>query len=133
MSSSLLSTPYGRPARIIRIMEPSAAFAHKIAAWNERELMRDLYDIYQYETVFGISPNMGILELRLKKARSYANIKAAKDLSSLSSKLGKAAAELNESALQELEPLLSAEELAGLGLRMKPALKSLIIKLATKP
>ncbi len=132
MSSSLLSTPYGRPARIIRIMEPSVAFAHKIAAWNERELMRDLYDIYQYETSFGIKPDMDVLEVRLKKARSYANVKAAKDFAGLISKLETVAAELSVESLQEMNPLLNEEELAGLEFRMKPALKSLITKMSAK-
>ena len=86
MSSSLLSTPYGYPARIIRVMEPGVAFAHKIAAWNERELMRDLYDVYQYESLFRTAPNMEILYKRLKSARSYKNVVAAKILAPSSKK-----------------------------------------------
>ena len=42
MSSALLSASHGRPTRILRIMEPSISFAHKIAAWNEREPIRHI-------------------------------------------------------------------------------------------
>ena len=96
MSSALLSTAHGRPSRILRIMEPSVSFAHKIAAWNERELMRDLYDIYQYESLFKVSPRMDILQTRLKKSRSYKNVSAAQDLKGLASKLTRVAESLSD-------------------------------------
>lgn len=129
MSSSLLSVPYGRPAKIVRIMEPAVAFAHKIAAWNERELMRDLFDIYQYETLFGLTPDMGTLQKRLAKARSYANVVAAQNLKSLINKLQAAAGELNEASFEELKPLVPEEELVGLSYRMKPSVMELCEKL----
>ena len=132
MSSALLSTAHGRPSRILRIMEPSVSFAHKIAAWNERELMRDLYDIYQYESLFKVSPRMDILQTRLKKSRSYKNVSAAQDLKGLASKLTRVAESLSDSSLTELRPLLSADELAGLPFRMRPAVISLCEKLKAK-
>ena len=132
MSSALLSTAHGRPSRILRIMEPSVSFAHKIAAWNERELMRDLYDIYQYESLFKVSPRMDILQTRLKKSRSYTNVSAAQDLKGLASKLTRVAESLSDSSLTELRPLLSADELAGLPFRMRPAVISLCEKLKAK-
>lgn len=125
MSSSLLSAPYGRPSRIIRIQEPTVAFAHKIAAWNERELMRDLYDIYQYKAAFHLSPRWPVLQERLKKARSYKNVKAAGNFDALVGKLSATADSLDEIRLKELAPLLSAEEMAGLALRLKAALLTL--------
>ena len=129
MSSSLLCTPYGYPARIIRVMEPGVAFAHKIAAWNERELMRDLYDVYQYESLFRTVPNMEILHKRLKNARSYKNIVAAKDLNTLVEKLRKCAEDITESSFAELVPLLDAVELAGLSFRMRPSIFALCDKM----
>ena len=129
MSSSLLSTPYGYPARIIRIMEPGVAFAHKIAAWNERELMRDLYDVYQYESLFKAEPQMEILHKRLKNARSYKNVVAAKDIKGLIKKLQKCAESLTENSFAELVPLLDAVELAGLSFRMRPSILSLCNKM----
>ena len=129
MSSSLLSTPYGYPARIIRVMEPGVAFAHKIAAWNERELMRDLYDVYQYESLFRTAPNMEILYKRLKSARSYKNVVAAKNIGALVEKMRKCAENLTESSFSELVPLLDAVELAGLSFRMRPSILALCDKM----
>lgn len=129
MSSSLLTTPYGRPARIVRVMEPGVAFAHKIAAWNERELMRDLYDVYQYESLFGVTPKMDVLLQRLKSARSYRNIIAAQSLEGLVKKMRQAAGNMTEDSFEELLPLLDAAELAGLSFRMRPAIVALCDKL----
>ena len=129
MSSSLLSTPYGYPARVIRVMEPGVAFAHKIAAWNERELMRDLYDVYQYESLFKAEPQMDILRKRLKCARSYKNVVAAKDLLTLVEKMRKCAEGLTESSFGELVPLLDSAELAGLSFRMRPSILALCDKM----
>lgn len=125
MSSSLLSTPYGRPARIVRIMEPRVSFAHKIAAWNERNLMRDLYDIYQYESLFKIKPQTDILEIRLKKARPFGNIIPAKNMKDLINRLIDCANSITEESFSELLPLLNTEELSGLSFRIKPAIFSL--------
>lgn len=129
MSSSLLTTPYGRPARIVRVMEPGVSFAHKIAAWNERELMRDLYDVYQYESLFKAVPRMDVLLMRLKKARSYKNVVAAKDLDGLVDKLRVCAENLTEESFGELVPLLESSELAGLSFRIRPAILALCDKL----
>jgi predicted nucleotidyltransferase component of viral defense system len=129
MSSALLSTVHGRPARVLRIMEPRVSFAHKIAAWNERELMRDLYDIYQYESLFRVKPRMDILQMRLEKSRSYKNVVAAQDMAGLIIKLTQWAENLNEVNMAELRPLLSEEEMAGLSFRMRPAILTLCEKL----
>ena len=129
MSSSLLTTPYGRPARIVRIMEPGVSFAHKIAAWNERELMRDLYDVYQYESLFKAVPRMDVLLMRLKKARSYKNVVAAKDLDGLVDKLRVCAKNLTEESFGELVPLLESSELAGLSFRIRPSILAICDKL----
>ena len=129
MSSTLLSTPYGYPARIIRVMEPGAAFAHKIAAWNERELMRDLYDVYQYESLFKAMPRMDVLLVRLKKARSYRNVVAAKNLDGLVDKLRICAENLTEESFGELVPLLEPNELAGLSFRIRPSILALCDKM----
>ena len=129
MSSSLLTTPYGHPPRIVRIMEPGVSFAHKVAAWNERELMRDLYDVYQYESLFKVELRMDVLLMRLKKARSYRNIVAAKNLGDLVDKMRHCVENLTEDSFGELVPLLNAIELAGLSFRMKPAILALCDKL----
>ena len=130
MSSALLSASHGRPTRILRIMEPSVSFAHKIAAWTERELMRDLYDMYQYESIFRVKPQMDILKARLAKARSYANVIAARDLNGLIGKMTERANRLDEDSLTELRPILSNDELAGLTFRLRASILALCEKLS---
>lgn len=80
--------------------------------------MRDLYDIYQYESLFKVKPRMDILLMRLKKARSYKGVVAAREMDKLVDKLMRMAEELNDDNLAELRPLLNEEELAGLAFRM---------------
>ncbi len=36
----------------------------KIAAWNERRLMRDLYDMYQYASAMKVQPDTETLRMR---------------------------------------------------------------------
>ncbi|GBU25534.1 hypothetical protein R83H12_02184 [Fibrobacteria bacterium R8-3-H12] len=121
MSSSPLASLYGMPAKIVRIANLPIAFAHKIAAWNERELLRDLFDIYQYKSILRVEPNLEVLQKRLAKIRVYKNAKPAKNLNALKEKLLLAANELDEQKIKELKPLLPEAELAGLHLRMAAA------------
>ncbi|GBU21022.1 hypothetical protein R80B4_00910 [Fibrobacteres bacterium R8-0-B4] len=124
MSSSAIASPYGMPSKIVRITELSAAFAHKIAAWNERELLRDLFDVYQYKAILRVEPKQEILLQRLAKPRNYPNVNPAKDLVGLKEKLLAAADNLNEQNIQELKPLLPEAELAGLHLKIAAALRA---------
>jgi hypothetical protein len=91
--------------------------------------MRDLYDIYQYESLLRVSPQMDVLNARLKKARSYKNIVAAQNLEDLVDKLEQSAAVLDDSSFDDLRPLLGVAELAGLSFRIKPAIMSLCEKI----
>lgn len=125
-SSSPLASLYGMPSRIVRIADLSVAFAHKIAAWNERELLRDLFDIYQYRAILRVEPNLKILQKRLANVRTYPKSKPAKNVKALKEKLLLASAELNEQNMQELKALLPEAELAGLHLRMAAAVKAVV-------
>ncbi|MCL2690454.1 MAG: nucleotidyl transferase AbiEii/AbiGii toxin family protein [Chitinispirillia bacterium] len=126
MSSSVIALPYGMPPKVVRIAEMSAAFAHKIAAWNERELLRDLFDVYQYKTILRIEPNLEILRKRLARPRSYPNVKPAENLDELKDKLLCAANGINEQRICELKPLLPETELAGLHLRITAAVRETV-------
>jgi predicted nucleotidyltransferase component of viral defense system len=126
MSSSAVAAPYGMPSKIVRIAELSAAFAHKIAAWNERELLRDLFDMYQYRAMLKVEPNLEILRKRVAKPRIYPNVNHAKDMAGLKEKLLAAASNLNERNVRELKPLLPEAELAGLHLRLAAALRETV-------
>ncbi|MDR2581628.1 MAG: nucleotidyl transferase AbiEii/AbiGii toxin family protein [Fibromonadaceae bacterium] len=123
MSSAPIASLYGMPAKIVRIADLSVAFAHKIAAWNERELLRDLFDIYLYKAILRVKPNLETLQKRLVKVRAYPKAKPARNLRALKERLLEAANELNEQKIQELKPLLPEAELAGLHLRIAAAVR----------
>ena len=66
ISTAALSKLYNQVPRIINVMAYDVAMANKLAAWYDRALIRDLYDIYLFINM-GISPDEQILESRLKK------------------------------------------------------------------
>ena len=70
MNTSVLALPLKIPAQIIRLMKPEIALAHKIAAWNERRLLRDVYDIYFWFSVQRIWSDRDVLEQRLSRIES---------------------------------------------------------------
>jgi predicted nucleotidyltransferase component of viral defense system len=65
-STRLFSPLYQLPPRLIAVMDHEIALAHKMAAWNERRLIRDIYDIWFYLQM-GIHPNEESLMERLRK------------------------------------------------------------------
>lgn len=72
---------------------------------------------------------MEILYKRLKSARSYKNVVAAKNIGALVEKMRKCAESLTENSFSELIPLLDAVELAGLFFRMRPSILALCDKM----
>lgn len=72
---------------------------------------------------------MNVLLQRLKKARSYRDVVAAKSLETLVEKLRRIADSVMEDSFEELIPLLDAAELAGLSFGMRPAILALCDKM----
>lgn len=70
LNTAELARPHGIQPQIIRVMKPEIALAHKIAAWNERRILRDLYDIYFWYGVQKVFPDLEILKERLSKVES---------------------------------------------------------------
>jgi len=120
----------GQPSRIVRVMALDCALAHKLAAWNERRLLRDLYDCYFLAGRLGEKPDLDVLERRLARVESrLPRLKRRKRMSraELASELRAAADSLTESALRdELGPILPGEELVAL----VPRLRSVIVRIA---
>ena len=101
MNTSVLALPLKIPAQIIRVMKPEIALAHKIAAWNERRLLRDLYDIYFWFSVQRIWPDRDVLEQRLSRIESRrAEHKSRKKMS---------VAELCEELITEVDSITQRE------------------------
>ncbi len=63
-NTGALAAAHGLLPRLIVIEDYPVALAHKMAAWNERRLVRDLYDIWYYLRM-GIRPDRLVLEKRL--------------------------------------------------------------------
>jgi predicted nucleotidyltransferase component of viral defense system len=50
---------------IIQVIDFGIALANKLAAWNERRLVRDLYDIYFLYKMVCVVPDEETLQFRL--------------------------------------------------------------------
>jgi predicted nucleotidyltransferase component of viral defense system len=64
-STKLFSPQFNLPPRIIPVADYSEALANKMAAWNERRLIRDIYDIWFFLQM-NVRPDFPTLETRLK-------------------------------------------------------------------
>ena len=60
----------GQPSRIVRVMSLERALANTLATWNERRLVRDLYDVYYLAGRLGAVADRPALEARLSKIES---------------------------------------------------------------
>lgn len=130
MSTNSLARQVNQLGKVVRIMSLDVALSHKLAAWNERRLIRDIYDVYYIHQIIGENPDMETLRERLKKIESrlpqLKNVKKM-NLDEFIAELNKAVDDLSEKSVRdELSPLLDEEELAGLDKKMKAALNKLI-------
>lgn len=135
MSTSSMSKIYNQLPRVIRVMSFDWALANKLAAWNERELVRDLYDAYFLAGVLNESPDLEILKTRLSHSNytGHARQKGLPKSMSLAEFVIrlKTAVEIltPENIEQELRDTLSPVELAGLDKKMKVGLMKLVDRL----
>lgn len=124
------ATAQGQPSRLVRVMALARALADKVAAWNERRLWRDLYDVYFLGVRLGVTPDWEALDRRLARIESrLPRLARRKKMTrgELAAELRLALDDLDEVALQnELAPILPASELAGLG----PRIRSAVVRLA---
>ncbi|OGQ21387.1 MAG: hypothetical protein A3I05_02160 [Deltaproteobacteria bacterium RIFCSPLOWO2_02_FULL_44_10] len=66
MTTGDVALQFQQAPQIIRVMRFDVMLAHKLAAWNERRLMRDLYDAYFIFKHLNVSPHLDVLRLRLE-------------------------------------------------------------------
>ncbi len=126
------ATAQGQPSRIVRVMSLECALANKLAAWNERRLLRDLYDAYFLSVRLGAAPDLVILDGRLRKIESRLPQLAKRNAMTrreFAAELLAALGDLNEKSVRnELAPVLPVAELLGL----VPRLHSAIVRLAER-
>ena len=117
MSTSMLAKSKNQQGRMIRVMDFGTALAHKLAAWNERGLVRDLYDAYYLCVILRAKPNMKVLKQRL--ARVESRKRGAKPITmsidDFIEKLESIARDLTDDMVKnELRDYMRREELPGL-------------------
>lgn len=119
-----------RPSQIVRIMQLDVALAHKVAAWNERRLLRDLFDCYFLFGRARAKVDLEVLDNRLQRVQSrLPRLRAKKRMTrhELAEALNQACESLSDEMLQdEVGPLLPPEEFAGLAQRMRTVLVALV-------
>ena len=132
MSTGALAKPNNQLPRIISVMSFDVALAHKLAAWNERSLMRDLYDIYFLFAVLDVLPDTEVLKSRLKNINysgkgKLKNQSKKMSLGEFFEKLLQAVKVLSPQSVEtELRDYLESTELAGIVPKMKSGIKKLI-------
>ncbi|MFH1727831.1 MAG: nucleotidyl transferase AbiEii/AbiGii toxin family protein [Pseudomonadota bacterium] len=136
ISTSTIAKKTNQLGQIIRIMSLDHALAHKLAAWNERRLARDLYDIYFLFKKLQIKPNIEVLKKRLESVNSrIPRLKTIKQMS-LSEFINQLKLETKKiSAVrveQELSGLLDLQELSGLAYKLIITMNDLIEVLETE-
>jgi predicted nucleotidyltransferase component of viral defense system len=124
---SVSTVSHGAPF-LLAVQRRDIALAHKIGAWNERDLMRDLYDIHYFISVLGVKPDLPTLEDRLQHVFSgRSNRSKAMTMSQLIYKMELAHRNLDVKRLNdELGAILSKDERAGLDLKIKAGLYRLM-------
>jgi len=130
LSTALFSPQFNLPKRIIHVLDYSIALSHKMAAWNERRLIRDIYDIWFFLQM-NISPDAETLENRLRnpiysrliKPEDYFNGKTCHEFYDF---IRKNVALLSAIDIErEMADYLKPEEMAGLSMLFRSALVSL--------
>jgi predicted nucleotidyltransferase component of viral defense system len=134
MSTGSLARELGQTPRVVRVMRADWALAHKLAAWAERRLLRDLFDCYFFVARLKELPAAEVLDERLANFDSrLPRLRSKKTLSrmQLADGLRGALQELSDEQVEgQLAGLIAPEELAGLALRMRAALDRLVEWLA---
>ena len=126
-STRLFSPKFQLPPRLILVDDYSVALANKMAAWNERRLMRDVYDIWFYRQM-NIAPDSKTLLGRLAKP-SYSHLVATEDyftgrterdfLEFLREKVNQLS---DKDIAKELSDYLPPEEIPGLAMQIRASL-----------
>ncbi|QQR79284.1 MAG: nucleotidyl transferase AbiEii/AbiGii toxin family protein [Deltaproteobacteria bacterium] len=134
ISTAEVSQHYKQLPHVVCIMKLDIALAHKLAAWNERSLMRDIYDAYFIYQFLKVLPDRETLNRRLQKI-VYSRGKKEKGPSQITllefiNHLEKALHKLSLEAIdRELHDYFPPKEIEGLDLKIKKSLSQMIEEL----
>lgn len=123
----------GQPSRLVRVMSLDRALANKLAAWNERRLLRDLYDVYYLGARLGAAPDVATLRQRLARIESRLPAlrrRKTMSLAEFTAELRRAVGVVDEADVRdELAPLLPQDELEGLVPRLRAGVTKVLERL----
>ena len=131
ITNKLISYEHNLPVRIIPIVNHSISMANKLAAWNERRLIRDVYDIWFFIQM-GVSADQEILKKRLIKPIYSRTVKPEEYFKGVSINefyefIRGYVNSINDNQIEEqLGDYLLPKEIVGLSLMFKAAFVKLI-------
>jgi predicted nucleotidyltransferase component of viral defense system len=129
-STRLLTEKFQLPSRLIRVMDYEVALAHKLAAWNERRLIRDMYDVCFFLNM-NVLPDKKTLKIRLDKPEYSKLVKTedrfkGSDIGLFFDFIRTWAAGLREEQIDnELENYMEPSQMVGLQMQFRAALVKL--------
>jgi len=130
LSTGSLAIRNNELPRIIRGMRFDVALAHKLAAWNERNLIRDLYDASFMTNTFNIYPETETLRKRLSHIVSRHKTKVrirSMTIPEFIPVLSAAGATLTQQHInEELRDYFAPEELPGLDKKIKTGISRIV-------
>ncbi len=134
LSSGDFALKQNQIPHVIRVMRFDIAMAHKLAAWNERRLMRDLYDVYFFYKNLKRLPDLSTLKKRLEKIqyakRMPKNLPRKLSLEEFWELFKKEIQDLSASKLEEeLRDSLDVHSLLGLESKMKIVFTEMVEKI----
>jgi len=133
MATGNFARSLGKPSQVVAVMGFDTALAEKVAAWNERRLVRDLYDCYFLVSRLGARLDHGRLDERLSKIESRVpNLRNRKRMTrgQLAKDLKEYLGSLEQEKVEdELRPVFPPEELPGLALRIRASLSRIVEEL----
>lgn len=137
ISTGNFAMQYHQQPEIVSVMRLDVVIAHKLAAWNERNLMRDLYDVYFLHVQLHAKPDGEALAGRLREI-NYAKKTGGKGRprqmtpGQFAEKLRQEAQRLQQQDLEEeLRDFLPFSHLAGLDKKIRIALNQIAEALET--
>jgi predicted nucleotidyltransferase component of viral defense system len=131
LSTKALASQYGFPVRLVPVMDYAVALANKMAAWNERRLLRDIYDIWFFLKM-GVRPDADTLQSRLGDPAYSRLIKKSdhfqgRNVHDFYAFLNGTVQKLAEAdVLKELSDYLPPSELPGLDMRIRAEIAKLL-------
>lgn len=131
LSTAPLARLHGQTGAIVRVMDLPVALSHKLAAWNERRLWRDVHDLWFLHSLRNIDLDLPTLAARLEHVVPRRGKPRSMTFDELSLELRRAADEVDATkVLAELGDTLPSSDFAGIEQRLATTLSRLALRLA---